>query len=102
MKTVKSLRLIVETAKHVDVPSYERLCEVAFGRLGFIFVSVAMFVMAYGGMVSYLMVVKSSLPRLLGVHDDDVAQKRAILIISSLFIILPLSLQRVSQNFWKR
>eukprot|EP00970_Alexandrium_tamarense_P012295 scaffold2852_cov189-Alexandrium_tamarense.AAC.16 len=30
----KSLRLLVETAKHVDAPSYEVLSEAAFGRVG--------------------------------------------------------------------
>jgi hypothetical protein len=34
LMTVKSLRLLVETAKHVDVPSYERLAEASFGKSG--------------------------------------------------------------------
>lgn len=34
LMTVKSLRLLIETAKHIDVPSYERLAEASFGRAG--------------------------------------------------------------------
>ena len=48
--TIKSLRLLIETAKHVDVSSYERLAEVGFGPSGFVFISVAMFIMSYGAM----------------------------------------------------
>ena len=48
--------MLVETAKLVKVPSYETLAEVSFGRIGFLFVSFNMFVMAYGAMVSYLIV----------------------------------------------
>ena len=32
--TVKTLRLLIETAKHVDVPTYERLGEASFGKAG--------------------------------------------------------------------
>jgi amino acid permease len=41
--TEKSLRLLVETAKHVHVPSYETVAEVAFGRFGFLFVAISTF-----------------------------------------------------------
>ena len=44
--TEKSLRLLVETAKHVHVPSYETVAEAAFGRFGFLFVAINMFIMA--------------------------------------------------------
>ena len=31
---IKLLRLLIKTAKHVDVPSYERLAEASFGKSG--------------------------------------------------------------------
>jgi len=93
---VKSLRLLIELAKHVDVPSYERLMEASFGRTGFIFISINMLIFAYGAMVGYLIVIKSTLPNLLGVAPDNAQMKRAILTIASLSVILPISLQRVS------
>ena len=92
--TNKSLRLLVETAKHTNVPSYETLAEACLGRFGFLFVSINMFIMAYGAMVSYLMIVKDTLPVLMGVSPDDLPLKRAVLFVISLTIMVPLSSQR--------
>ncbi|KAL7547052.1 hypothetical protein ACHAWF_010372 [Thalassiosira exigua] len=84
----KSLRLLVETAKHVDATSYETLCETAFGQVGWVLCNVMMFMMAWGPMLSYQMIVKDTLGNLLGYPGHY------CLIISSLAIMLPLSLQR--------
>lgn len=94
--TEKSLRLLVETAKHVHVPSYETVAEAAFGRFGFLFVAINMFMNAYGAMLSYLMILKDSFSMILGVSPDDDYMRRAILFIISITIIVPLSSQRVS------
>jgi len=99
--TVKSLRVLIGTAKYVNVPSYEMLAEAAFGKPGFIFVSLAMFVMAYGAMVTYLMIVKNVLPDLLGVDPDDLPLRRTLLALSSFCIMLPLSAQRDMANLAK-
>mmetsp|Transcript_22225 Transcript_22225/g.27265 ORF Transcript_22225/g.27265 Transcript_22225/m.27265 type:complete len:863 (+) Transcript_22225:179-2767(+) len=101
LMTVKSLRLLIETAKHVDVPSYERLAEASFGRSGFAFISVAMFIMSFGGMVSYLMIIKANLSNILGVGEDDIGMRNAVLTLSSLMILLPISLQRDMGNLAK-
>jgi len=53
-----------------------------------------MFIMSYGAMVGYLIIIKSNLSILLGVDLEDVAMARAVLMVSSLSIILPLSLER--------
>ncbi len=98
---VKSLRLLVETAKHVEVATYERLAEVSFGKLGFNLISLAMFVMSYGAMVGYMMIIKTNLTHLLGLGGDNVELSRAVLAVSSLCIILPLSLQRDMSNLAK-
>jgi amino acid permease len=63
---------------------------------GFTFISIAMFIIAYGATVGYLIIIKSNLSDLLGVDDDDVVMKNAALTISSLMILYPISLQRVS------
>ena len=94
--TEKSLRLLVATAKHVDVPSYETLFESTYGSFGFYFISVNMLIMAYGGCLSYLTIIKDTLPVLLGVQPGDVGMERAILTVSTMAIILPISMQRVS------
>ena len=53
-----------------------------------------MFIMAYGAMLSYLMIVKDTFSAIIGVSDDDYATRRAILVTISLLIIVPLSSQR--------
>ena len=100
--TVRSLRLLIETAKHIDVQSYETLLRAAFGPAGFYFISLAMLCNAYGAMVSYLMIIKETLPPLLlGYNDgatvggdDDDYMANVILTVSTLLILFPLSLQR--------
>jgi len=99
--TIKSLRLLIETAKHVDVSTYERLAEASFGRFGFNFITFSMFVMSYGAMVGYMIIIKTNLSYLLGVEADNVEMSRAVLTVSSLAIILPLSLQRDMSNLSK-
>lgn len=95
--TEKSLRVLIDTAKHVDVPSYETLFESTYGSFGFYFISVNMLIMAYGGCLSYLTIIKDTLPILLGVQQGDVGMERSILIVSTMAIILPISMQRVSR-----
>jgi sodium-coupled neutral amino acid transporter 11 len=96
--TEKSLRLLINTAKHVHVPSYETVAEAAFGTAGFRFVAVNMFVMAYGAMLSYLMIVKDSFSLLVGIDPDDLPMKRAVLVAVSLTVMVPLSSQRDMAN----
>lgn len=84
----KSLRLLVETAKHVDSASYEILCETVFGRAGWILCNGMMFCMSWGPMLSYLMLVKDTLGQLLG-YDGKIC-----LVVASMCVMLPLSLQR--------
>lgn len=92
--TNKSLRLLVETAKHTDVPSYETLAEACFGSVGFLFVSINMFIMSFGAMISYLMITRDTLPVVMGVSPTDIPLKNALLFVISLCIMVPLSSQR--------
>jgi sodium-coupled neutral amino acid transporter 11 len=94
--TDKSLRLLVETAKHASTPSYETTMEAAFGRPGFLFVCINMFIMSYGAMVSYLMIVKETLPYVFGI--SDLGSRRALLFLVSLLVMVPLSSQRDMAN----
>ncbi|KAL3786576.1 hypothetical protein ACHAWO_000730 [Cyclotella atomus] len=88
----KSLRLLVETAKHVDATSYEILCEATFGGVGWILCNSNMFLMSWGPMLSYMMIVKDTAPIVLGFESEE--GQNMILIICSVGIMLPLSLQR--------
>ncbi|KAI2508628.1 transmembrane amino acid transporter protein [Fragilaria crotonensis] len=97
--TDKSLRLLVETAKHANAPSYETTMEAAFGKMGFLFVCINMFIMSYGAMLSYLMIVKDTLPFVLGV--TDLGMRRALLFVIAISVMLPLSAQRDMANLAK-
>lgn len=92
--TDKSLRLLVATAKHVHCPSYETAAEAAYGKIGFRFITISMLIMAYGAMVSYLMIVKDSFSMLLGVDPQNAPLRRVVLLVVSIAVQLPLSSKR--------
>lgn len=70
--------------------------EAAYGKVGFRFVTINMFIMSYGAMVSYLMIVKDTLPYVLGV--TELGMRRSILFLVSACIMVPLSSQRDMAN----
>ena len=80
--------LVVETAKHVDAASYEIMAETVFGKPGWLVCNALMFMMSWGPMLSYLMLVKDTLPKLIGYDPDK------CLIVASMCVMLPISLQR--------
>jgi sodium-coupled neutral amino acid transporter 11 len=53
-----------------------------------------MLIMAYGAMLSYLMIIKDTFSDLVGIPKEDLAARRALLIIISMVVIVPLSSQR--------
>lgn len=100
--TDKSLRLIVDLAsfhpklKGRDVRTFEDLASYPFGRFGSNFVLFNMFVMAYGAMVAYLLIIKDTVPTIFGVaHGTEGGiERELILIATSLVVLVPLSMQR--------
>ena len=99
--TDKSLRLLIEQASfhpklaHLPIHTFEDLASYPFGRIGSAFVLFNMFIMAYGAMVAYLLIVKDTLPTVLGYqHDQNLLERNLILVGTSLVIMVPLSLQR--------
>ncbi len=111
--TDKSLRILIETGKHANVKSYEMLMEAVFGgRLGFVFISINMFIMSFGAMVCYLLIIRETFAHVLmqneffmnslnavgaGTMLNEKSIGRWFLIVSSFIVILPLSMQRVSR-----
>jgi len=97
----KSLRLIVDLARfhpklrHANVDTYEGLASYPFGKAGEKLVLFATFAMSYGGLVSLLIIAKDTLPTALGFPvDDDAWTAELILVIVSVLVILPLSMQK--------
>ena len=100
--TDKTLRLLIETGNHCNVSSYEMLMEASFGRKGFVFISFNMFIMNFGAMICYLLIIKDNFSALIGLTQEDLWERRLVLIVSSFVIILPLSMQRVSKISFKK
>lgn len=96
--TDKSLRIIIGLAsfhpklKNRDVRTFEDLASYPFGKLGSNFILLNMFVMAYGAMVAYLLIIKDTVPHILGVHSK--LERTLIMIATSVSIMVPLSMQR--------
>lgn len=88
----KSLRLLVSTAKHIHVPTYETTAEAVFGTWGFRFILINMFVMSYGAMVSYLILVRDSFSMVFEVEEPN--HRQLVLVVVSLCVQLPLSCLR--------
>ena len=53
-----------------------------------------MFIMAYGAMVAYLVIIKDTVPTILGLGLEAGIEREIILIITSISIMLPLSMQK--------
>lgn len=99
--TDKSLRLLIEQAyfhpklRHLNIRTYEELASYPFGTMGSGFVLSGMFVMAYGAMVAYLLIIKDTIPTMLGYeHGTHTLERNFILLSTSLVIVVPLSMQR--------
>lgn len=101
--TDKSLRMLIELAsfspklKNLGVLTYEDMMSIPFGRSGRLFVLFNMFVLAYGAMVAYLLIIKDTVPVVLGIEgadEDDFVAREVTMIFTSLLIVVPLSMMR--------
>eukprot|EP00978_Attheya_sp_CCMP212_P036744 scaffold168886_cov50-Attheya_sp.AAC.2 len=118
--TDKSLQIIVNLASYhpqlrgKNVCTFEDLASFPFGKAGYKFILLNMFVskcaaaykrilyvgptmsMAYGAMVAYLLIIKDTVPTVFGfgAADGGGFERELILIGTSLVIIVPLAAQR--------
>ena len=105
--TNKSLRMIVDLALHSSklydkgVWTYNDLLALPYGKkYGANLVLVSMFVAAYGAMVAYLLIIKDTVPIVLGlVQDGDASvgsfvERELVMLLTSLVVCVPLSMQR--------
>jgi len=96
--TDKSLRMLVDMANYhpklrkLNVHTYEDLASYAFGTMGSCFILFNMFVLAYGAMVAYLIIIKDTIPTIIGF--DNGWEPEVILIMTSLVIIVPLAMKK--------
>jgi sodium-coupled neutral amino acid transporter 11 len=97
--TDKSLRIIVELAsfhpklKDLGVLTFEDLMSIPYGRLGSNFILMSMFVLAYGKMIAYLLIVKDTVPTILGL-GGSFWEREVVMLGTSVCTMVPLSLFR--------
>jgi sodium-coupled neutral amino acid transporter 11 len=97
--TDKSLRMIVNLAsfhpvlKNLGVLTFEDLMSIPFGRWGSRFILASMFILAYGAMVAYLLIVKDTIPTVFGLGNSFV-EREVVMTVCSLVIMVPLSMLR--------
>ena len=95
-----SLRMIVDLASFhptlvgKDIRTFEDLAQVSFGKIGKNFILFNMFLMAYGAMLAYLLIIKDTVPTVFGVDKDAGWERELIMLATSLTIMVPLSLMR--------
>ena len=68
-----------------------------FGKFGSYFVLFNMFILAYGAMVAYLLIIKDTIPTILGIAygtTGGFVERELIMVATSLVVILPLAVQR--------
>ena len=101
----KSLRLIVGLAsfhprlRNRNVRTFEDLASYPFDKVGRIFILTNMLILAYGAMLAYLLIIKDTVPpivrSILHLHTtNNSVYQNAVLIVSSVVVILPLALKR--------
>lgn len=104
--TDKSLRLLVDLAatfrgrrrgSGAVVATYEDLMRIPFGTAGANFILASMLVLAYGAMVSYLIIVKDTVPTVLGL-GDAFWEREVVMTVTTAAIILPLASMRDVSN----
>lgn len=92
----RSLCMLVETAryhpqlKHANVQTYEDLMFLPFGRNGSLFILINKFIFSYGCMVAYLLILKDTVPVVLGLEE----YRELVMVGTAVLVMLPLSLQR--------
>jgi len=99
--TDKSLRLLVDLATfhpllhNRQIKNFESLASYPFGNLGSKFILLNMVIGAYGAMVGYLLIVKDTVPSLLGIPEEGTYfQRNTIMLGTSILFMVPLSMKR--------
>lgn len=101
--TNKSLQILVELANFhpqlqgLGVHTYEDLASIPFGKTGSKMILGGMFIIAYGAMCAYLLIIKDTVPVVLGfseVGEGSFVETELIMVVTTLIIVLPLSMMR--------
>jgi solute carrier family 38 (sodium-coupled neutral amino acid transporter), member 11 len=93
--TVYSIQLIVKLGTSVGKSDYETLCEHAFGPRGYVVISVAMLLFAFGAMSAYMVILADTASAVIahwsGLLYVPLSLRRSVLAVSAVCGVLPLS-----------
>lgn len=94
-----SLSLLVKSANLAGVTSYQDLVHVAFGRPGFYLLTLLQFIYPFIAMISYNVIIGDTVTKVFKrlftlSHTNILANRNSIVFIASVFVTLPLSLQK--------
>ena len=97
--TFYSVGLLIESGEEWKVYDYPSLAEKVFGKYGRRMATFFVFTMAFGAMIAYMMIVGDSITRVAegganGNRDSLFADRRFVIVLTSLVTILPVSLFR--------
>ena len=92
--TDQSVRMIVEMGRELDVYNYEKLAEKVFGRRGYVTITIFMFLLAFGAMVAYMVIIGDIVPPILGIEVTGASRALSIILCSGM-VMLPLSTLKV-------
>ena len=93
--SIYTLNLLVKSAQESNVFHYEKLCYHCFGDVGYIYVSMCLFILDYGACLSLLIILGDSSFLLLKIFGfESYHDRQIVLLIVSGFLIYPLCLYR--------
>lgn len=85
---------LIQRGARIHRFSYEELCEKSFGVRGFYVVSLFMFLLAFGAMIAYIIVIGDNVPKVFSQIDENsfLADRSTVILLFSSICILPLCL----------
>eukprot|EP00494_Astrolonche_serrata_P024405 UN24663 len=91
-----TMRLLVHISKIINVNTFEEICDYCFGSLGYYSVNFFMFILDYGAMLSYLLILGDSSEILTKQYLNWYGgyTRELLILLFSFGLILPLSLFR--------
>lgn len=95
-----SLVILVKAGNIAGVSTYQDVVEAAFGRPGFYLLTVIQFIYPFIAMISYNVIIGDTATKALvrifslSVHDSWLLNRNTVVLLATLTVTLPLSLQR--------
>ncbi|OAF70087.1 hypothetical protein A3Q56_02147 [Intoshia linei] len=102
--TSYSLYILIKTSESVKTNSYQELTETAYGKVGFVVISILQFCMPLIAMCSYNVIIGDSMHKIVarlveGTSAEFLSNRYLLITIFTLFTTMPLSIPK-DENIW--